>query len=644
MALMSAQAGASGSQPQGTEMINSYGEGMELDFTLYDKGSGDIVDYSQFGSFENVGTDKYQYKVTDKKGLAAAVGEGIYPNNSVYKDPVLRILSSKGKIAGSQWDYVNIDDQQLAFYRWATASTETPGVQQYYTALALEKLGQHVSAINAYYAVIVHTPKAVGWSWFRSPLYMARLAIDRIDFITRKHPELGIKLVGAKISVENGYNWTTSDDRFIVDPGKLVKVDPSELKLKRVDLSGMKTVRTLGGAAAQFVQYENGHWQMMVDGKPFVIKGIAYTPTPVGRSPHDGYDLNDWMISDLNQNGKIDGPFDSWVDANGNNEQDPNEPVVGDFALLKAMGVNTIRFYHHAKSKELLRQLYKDYGIRVIMGDFLGMYAVGSGADWFAGTDYTDEPQKEKMRQSVREMVMEYKDEPYVLMWMLGNESNYGEPGVADVGEKKGKVGLGSRAKLQPEAHYGFVNEVAGLIKSIDPSRPVGVSNGEVITIDILGRNSNNIDVFAANVYRGSDGFGRTFWEDARDHMDKPVLVAEFGCPAYHSRKNQEEADRLQMEYLRGNWEDIRANIAGYGYGNAIGGVLFEFIDEWWKAGPRKPQELLTHSTKGDFKANFPDEWIYEEWLGVADQGDGSHSPYLRHLRRSYDYFKKAWN
>jgi len=34
---------------------------------------------------------------------------------------------------------------------------------------------------------------------------------------------------------------------------------------------------------------------------------------------------------------------------------------------------------------------------------------------------------------------------------------------------------------------------------------------------------------------------------------------------------------------------------------------------------------------------------MHEEWLGVAGQGDGKLSPFLRQLRQSYYTYKKAW-
>src|SRR3989338_3309926 len=151
--------------------MNAHGENMSLEFKLYDPGTEKVVDYTQYGSFEGLGTDKYAYKLTDRKGLSAAVGEGVYPNNSVFKDPIYRLLTTKGKLSGSQWDYVNIDNQQIAFYKWAT-SHDTPAVKQFYTALALEKLGKIEHAIKAYHAVVVHFPKQVGWTIWHTPLYM----------------------------------------------------------------------------------------------------------------------------------------------------------------------------------------------------------------------------------------------------------------------------------------------------------------------------------------------------------------------------------------------------------------------------------------------------------------------------------------
>ena len=352
--------------------------------------------------------------------------------------------------------------------------------------------------------------------------------------------------------------------------------------------------------------------------------------------------------ADFNKNGKVDGPYDAYVDKNKNNKQDPDEPSVGDFQLMKDMGVNTIRLYHHSTNKQLLKDGYDKYGFMYLMGDFLGMYAAGSGADWYAGTDYTNEEQKKKMMESVRQVVMEYKDEPYILMWVLGNENNYGYPGTPDV-----EPGMGCRAKLQPDAYYAFVNDVAKMIKSIDPNHPVAICNGETVYLNYFAKYCPDVDVFGANVYRGPNGFGRTYWEDIKDLTGRPSIITEYGCPSYF-KDDPEKGEELQAEYHKGNWEDIAFNMAGSGFGNALGGVCFEWVDEWWKAGPppqldpakQEPEgwDYKTRSkTPGNFRGPFPDGWLHEEYLGVTSQGNGSDSPFLRHLKKSYFWYKENW-
>jgi beta-glucuronidase len=139
-------------------------------------------------------------------------------------------------------------------------------------------------------------------------------------------------------------------------------------------------------------------------------------------------------------------------------------------------------------------------------------------------------------------------------------------------------------------------------------------------------------------VYRGNYGFG-FFWRQVKQETDKPAFITEFGCPAYAQGQSLDEAEELQAEYHRGCWEDIENNLAfAGGAGNALGGIVFEWLDEWWKA-----YEPLRHDTKGLFTGPFPDGYMHEEWLGVAGQGDGNLSPYLRQLRKSYYTYQKMW-
>jgi beta-glucuronidase len=149
-----------------------------------------------------------------------------------------------------------------------------------------------------------------------------------------------------------------------------------------------------------------------------------------------------------------------------------------------------------------------------------------------------------------------------------------------------------------------------------------------------------------------------------RDMLDKPIMITEFGASAYAENYTQEEAENYQAMYLANNWEDLEANMAGKGVGNVLGGVLFEFMDEWWKANSDLPERVQKekaewYATKSDIYKNlqpenhdavpqfgfpFLDGWSYEEWYGLVAQGDGKHSPFMRQLRPAYFSIKEMLN
>jgi len=565
-----------------------------------------------------------------------AIGEGIYPNTSgVLKDPMYRKFQKEGALSRSHWDYVQTDDLQKAFYKWATAS-EPQGVKLFYLGLILEKADMIYDALKAYRAIQIHFPSSVGRTYWNTPWYPGQAAIAKIRHIIKVHPELDLKYEDAKIQVINGFDNDIANDIVLTWPGtlrkktfwdKVVEKFQSFFAKRTCDRRIKNFKKSIGGKKVRLIQCaETGHWQLLVDGKPFMIQAVTYQATKVGQSPDKGT-LADWMIEDINHNGLADGPYDSWVDKNLNNIQDEDEPVVGDFQLLVDMGVNTIRVYKqpYNPNKELLRKMYEDYGIMVIMGDFLGKYALGSGATWFEGTDYENPEHKKTMLESVRKMVEEFKDEPYILMWLLGNENNYG---------------LGCNADKKPHAYYAFVEEVAQMIKSIDRNHPVAISNGDTLFLDIFAENCPSVDAFAANAYRGDYGFG-SYWDQVFDASGKAAFITEYGCPAYANHLSREDAEQAQADYHNGAWSDIILNSAGTadGVGNAIGGVVFQWIDEWWKN-----YEPAFHDKTAGALGPFPDGYMYEEWFGLTGQGNGKNSPFLRHLRKVYDYYKSVWN
>ena len=569
----------------------------------------DFIDYEKYGIFKYIGTGNFQYIITNKAGLQKAMLPGVFPNfEAIAKDSGYIEANINGKLDGFLWDFVDKKkDPIINFYKWAANTEEQLGVRLFYVGYALEKAGRLKDAIKAYYAILIHAPKTISYTYWHTPLYIGRIVIDRIRVLLRRYPELGYELKDARITILNIFDNDMANVKFIyINPGKLVKVEGEKPK---IDLKNYKIIETRGGNNVCVKKFSNGHWQLFKGDKPFIIKGMSYGPNKVGLSPDRGTldPTKDWQLVDENKSGTNDVFFKSYVDKNNNSKRDEDEPRIGDAQLLKDMGVNTIRLYNHCFNKKLFRKLYKDYGLNVLMGDFLGVYAANSGASWEAGTDYSDPEQRENMKNSVKEMVEEYKNEPYVVMWVLGNENNYS---------------VACNVKDKPEIFYAFVQEVVKMVHLLDPTRPVALCNGDLLYLDIIAKQCPDIDILGVNCYRGPMGFGDSFWDDIAETINKPVLITEYGCPAYANNLTSEEAEQGQYDYHKGNWEDMAYNQAGgFGKGNSLGGVIFEWCDEWWKAGSGTDPGI--HATQPQFGGPFLDGWSYEEWYGICSQGNG---------------------
>lgn len=404
------------------------------------------------------------------------------------------------------------------------------------------------------------------------------------------------------------------------------------------------------GGRVKVVKFSDGTWQLMVDEKPYFIKGVVFTPVKIGENP-DNATMRDWMYYDEDKDGRNDIAYQSWLDENKNNKKDSGEEEEGDFKFLKEMGCNTIRLYHvpsnnpilgdiykenpatalqfaHPVNKELLRKLYKDYGIMVIMGNFLGSWTIGSGIPWEEGTDYTNPKHRKNIKESVRAMVLDNKDEPYVLLWLLGNENN-----IASWSQCNGWQ--------EPVAYATLVGEITEMIHELDPDHPVAVCDGDNFhSLKQYSKYAKNLDIIAYNCYRGRYGFGH-LWQEAEDIFDRPIFISEFGMFTYNIKSGENE--NLQREYLKGCWRDIVLNSAWHYNpkkmitGNSIGGVVFDWVDRWYMDGfPDK-------HNKGARHWNSPDGYLHEEWFGLMSMGNGSDW-LMRQRRKAYNYFKDVWN
>ena len=369
-------------------------------------------------------------------------------------------------------------------------------------------------------------------------------------------------------------------------------------------------------------KFKNNAYQLLVENKPYFIKGVCYSPVAIGQGNSEA---NFW--------------------------QDPNQPWKVDGELMRQMGVNTVRFYQAPEDleagKKVVNDLYQLYGIRSIMGHWLGFWE-------YPCPRYADSDFREKIKKEVLEMVRAYKDEPGILLWILGNENNYsfservnpwGFPGSDKISDIK------ERSLIRANIYYSFVNELAKEIHKIDPDHPVALGNGELISLEAASPVCPDIDLAALIIYRGKT-FGNLF-KSLRLTWDKPVMLSEFGADSYDAYLKKEDQN-MQAMFLESQWKEIFKNSYPNKEGarNCLGATMFEWTDEWWKHNESASAAWNVHDTESnwsngsyyfDIKAERNMN-MNEEWFGIIalseeiEQGINKRIP-----RKAYYVLRDFW-
>lgn len=334
--------------------------------------------------------------------------------------------------------------------------------------------------------------------------------------------------------------------------------------------------------------------RLQVDGTDFFVRGMNWDYFPVGTN----YAYNFWAQPDDMISAALD----------------------REMGLLRAMGVNTIRQYAGVPPR-WVRYIYEKHGIWTVLNHSMGRYGVTVNGVYTANTDYSDPRARETITREVLALVDEFRGTPGVLMWLLGNENNYGLEWKSAATEN---LPQGERDAAKARFLYSLFGEVTRAIKARDPGRPVAMANGDVQYIDIIAAEVRELDVFGANVYRG-ESFGDLF-QVVKDKLGLPVMFTEFGADAWNQREMRE--DQLsQARYLLAQWQEIYEQSSGKGrVGNAIGGLTFQWSDGWWKYG--QDSRLNEHDTNASWSnAAYRDDYVAgennmnEEWWGITAKG-----------------------
>lgn len=334
--------------------------------------------------------------------------------------------------------------------------------------------------------------------------------------------------------------------------------------------------------------------KLQVDGEDFMVLGMNWDYFPRGTT----YSYNFW------------GQPDDFIKA----------ALDREMSLLRNMGVNAIRVYAGIQPR-WVQYIYEEYGIFTVLNHSMGRYGVTIDGVFIEQTDYSDPRTRELIRGEVEALVEEFKDTPGILMWLLGNENNYG---LVWSSAETEALPEGERDAARARYLYSMFGEVVDAIKEIDSTRPVAMANGDLQYIDIIAEEVPNLDVFGSNVYRGVS-FGDLF-QEVDQKLGIPVMFTEFGSDVWNAREMRED-EIMQTYYLLGQWQEIYENAAGNGkVGNAIGGLTFQWTDGWWKFGQEDNLDVQ------DTNASWPNDayaWDYtpgdnnmnEEWWGIVAKG-----------------------
>lgn len=356
-------------------------------------------------------------------------------------------------------------------------------------------------------------------------------------------------------------------------------------------------------------------WRLMVNGEAFMVNGLNWDYFPIGTN----YMYSLW-----------DEP-DAFI----------QKALDDEMTLFRDMGVNAIRVYTGIPQK-WISYIYENYGIYTMLNHSFGRYGLALDGEWVGNTEYADPRVQEILLNEATALAAQYKNTPGLLLYLLGNENNYG---LFWGGAETEDIPVVDRQSTIRARHmYKLFNKAALAMKTIDPNHPVAICNGDLLFLDIIVEECLEVDIFGINVYRGvsfTDMFDRV-----KNEYGKPILLTELGADAYNDLTQQED-QCAQAFYLHGNWREMYENAAGLGKAdNSLGGFTFQSSDGWWKFG--QTVDLDVHNINaswgnGGYFHDFVDGQnnMNEEWFGICAKGPTDEQGHYSLIPRAAYYVLK---
>ena len=385
------------------------------------------------------------------------------------------------------------------------------------------------------------------------------------------------------------------------------------------------SISLIAQSSKVYVKTDSEGSRLVVDGEDFMINGMNWDYVPIGTN-----------VVNAEFYKKSDDIIKAGLDA--------------EMSLLKNMGVNVIRQYTGVPAK-WVKYIYEEHGVYTMLNDSFGRYGLTIDGVWTPITDYKDARTKELLLSTVTQMVTEYKNTPGILLYLLGNENNYGLfwQGAETEDFPDGEEKINAVGELRGRPMYKLMNEATKAMKAIDSSHPVAICNGDLLFLEIIAEECPDVDIYGTNMYRG-ESFGDAF-SRVKNEYGKPIMFTEFGSDAFNAKENQED-QKMQAYYNVKNWQEIYENAAGVGGAkNSLGGFTFQFSDGWWKAGFDDRKDADTHQTEATWNAGgYPWDEAYkgannmnEEWFGICAKGPtNERGLYTLYPRAAYYVLQEA--
>ncbi len=373
-------------------------------------------------------------------------------------------------------------------------------------------------------------------------------------------------------------------------------------------------------------------FDLRLNGNKMVIKGMNYSPVPIGTAPGNP-------------------PYGDYFVPQYANVWTP------DIQNMRAAGVNAIKLYagnpalnalgpgSSGNWKQFLDACYNGGTdpIYVVMFSYVQGDLIAAGG-----------PAYQQYLQDYDMMVKSTVNHPAILGYCVGNEI------------------FGGNVTSNPQFWENFgalVNKAhqAGRSQNADPFLMTATNDNytpaqtwpAVQQGEASGKLSN-LDAWGINIYRGPQfgGGGNSVFIQYKELMTslnikKPLILGEWGTP--HSTRqapgvyggngsagsptNLDDVLQDQMgplkpyfdatttsQFLTTQWQTIKANVGAGPNQVCVGGFIFDWCDEYWKAQPNNPNPTVQlGGPNQDFQGGaFAGGYWDEAWFGITSAVDQS--------------------